>query len=186
MDKKDIKKTSSVKKPKVYDDKEDLEIRSVAYFKGSSQLLLLMVLIILFGFTFFNSLYYIGKYYQNKDAQNKGVETVEINNNKYQVLITNDSTINGTLKDSNIKEEEDLVITKVNTIIMNTNDQNENDIELTFDIRYNILENDFPVRTHASNSSDLLTRFAYSYDNKNWTYINNAISTVNSTMTPGV
>ena len=105
-----------VKTKTKYDDKEDLKIRDVAHYQKSSQVLLLFVLIVLFGFTLFNSLIYINKYYRRKQDLKNGVETIEINNSKNTIIVTNDSKINKTIKEIvkkmlEVGETEDKIIT---------------------------------------------------------------------------
>ena len=124
---------------------EDLEIKRVAYFKNSQQILLLIILIVLFTLTFFCSLFYIGKYYDAK---------LGVNDEKK-------STVKFTTK-KNVKTES----------------------VTNFDVRYNIQKNDFERKTIASTNNEVLVRFMYSYDNENWEYINNAISTSDSTLKP--
>lgn len=169
-----------VKTKTKYDDKEDLKIRDVAHYQKSSQVLLLFVLIVLFGFTLFNSLIYINKYYRRKQDLKNGVETIEINNSKNTIIVTNDSKINKTIKEN---DDDEIVIEKNSSIsLMNKDIKNMGTI--LFDVKYDIIENTFSGKLSSSNDSDLKVKFAYSYDNEHWNYINNVISTYNNTIAP--
>ena len=171
-----------VGKKKTYDDKEDLTIREVAYYKNSSQVLLLFILVVLFAFTLYNSLMYIGKYYINKNKLENDVEIIEIKNSKNSALINNEGYLEKQITD-NIEEEETVII-KTSSITLKTNKDETKDGTIKFDLKYDILENDFPININSKDDSDLRVRFAYSYDGENWTYINNAISTYESTLNP--
>ncbi len=170
-----------VKKEKQYDDKEDKRIRKAAYSSSASQILLLFVLIVLFGFTLFNSLYYIGKYYWNEKDYEKGIETIEINNKKNTVFILNQGDIDKKVSEN---DKEEIVLVNESSIELTTNKDEAKDGKITFDVKYNISENDFPVNLYSKEDSDVRVRFAYSYDNENWTYISNTISTYESTINP--
>lgn len=169
-----------VKTKTKYDDKEDLEIRDVAHYKRSSQALLLFVLIVLFGFTLFNSLMYIGKFYKNQKELSKGIETIEINNMDNTVVVTNDSKIDKTIEEN---DDDEIIIEKYSSISLMSKD-NKKDGTILFDVKYDILNNTFPGSMSSNEDSDIKVKFAYSYDNKNWNYINNVISTYNSTIAP--
>ncbi len=171
-----------VKKVKQYDDKEDKRIRKAAYSSSASQILLLFVLIVIFGFTLFNSLYYIGKYYLDKKDYEKGLETIEINNKKNTVLILNQGSVDKKITESDTEDE--IILINEGSIELLTNKEEANEGKITFDVKYSISENDFPVNIYSKEDSDVRVRFAYSYDNENWTYISNAISTYESTINP--
>ena len=55
---------------------------------------------------------------------------------------------------------------------------------ININVKYNITNNEFRNQTLASTNNDVLVRFMYSYDNENWEYINNVISTTDSTLNP--
>ncbi len=169
-----------VKTKTKYDDKEDLEIRDVAHYKKSSQVLLLFVLIVLFGFTLFNSLMYIGKYYKNKKELDKGIETIEINNMYNTVVVTNDSKIDKIIEET---DDEEIMIERHSSISLMSKD-NKKDGAILFDVKYDILKNTFPGSFSSNEDSDIKVKFAYSYDNENWNYISNVISTYNNTIAP--
>ena len=177
------KKVDSKIKEVVYDDQEDREINEVAHYKSSAQqMLLLSVLVVLFGFTFFTAVTYIIDYYKNQN--NKEVEVLEVTNLKNNLLITNHGGIDRTISEDDLKDTKKIIIEKVNTIEFSTNKGALQDGNITFDVKYNILENTFKHYPISKNNSDLMVRFSYSYDNQNWTYINNVISTTNSTINP--
>ena len=170
------------KKKKTYDDKEDLAIKEAAYYKSSSQVLLLFVLIILFGFTLFNSLMYIGKYYINKNKVNNGIEIIEIKNSKNSVLINNEGHLVKQITEN--EDNDEIILVNKSSITLETHKDEKEDGIIKFDVKYNLLKNTFLSNTTSKNDSDVRVRFAYSFDNENWTYVNNAISTYESTLSP--
>lgn len=179
MNKKGKKKTTAK-----IDGNEDLEIKSIAYFKNSSQVILLVVLIILFGFTLYSTLVFIGDYYMEKNNEFPQADVVQINNDKNRVLIINNGKIDKVINDADIKGKDDIVIENYSSIELSTNKEAEVNGTMEYDLRYNITRNDFPYNTISTNDSDVLVRFSYSYDNEEWEYLNNVISTDSSTLSP--
>ena len=145
------------------------------------QTILLFVLIILFTLTFFCSLYYIGKYYQDGNPS----EVIKINHKKNQLLITNNSEIEKVVKEEDfLDNQDDIIIENVDTIELIPNKHASQEVESNFNVRYSISENSFLNNINSSNNSPLLVRFSYSYDNENWNYVNNVISTTESNLSP--
>lgn len=142
---------------------------------------LLITLILLFCITLFISVKYIVKYHEGKKLH--GTEQrIEIKTKDANASIINNGLIEQVITSDSFKEEDEIILEKVNIIEMISNNEKENDI--SFDIKYDIIENDFKMNTNASNKSEVLVRFSYSYDNENWTYVNNALSTNNSNIMP--
>ena len=56
--------------------------------------------------------------------------------------------------------------------------------KIYFNVKLNIDKNDFNHNALATTNSELLMKISYSYDNENWTYINNVLQTNNTTITP--
>ena len=163
---------------------EDLEIKKIAHFKNSQQILLLIILISLFTLTFFCTLFYIGKYYDAKIGVDKGGKILEIRTQYDNVLITNNGNIDKTIEEEDTKYNKEYLIEKYSTIKFTTKKDAEKDGVININVRYNITNNEFRNQTLASTSNDVLVRFMYSYDNENWEYINNVISTTDSTLNP--
>lgn len=142
---------------------------------------LLITLILLFCITLFISVKYIVKYHEGKKLH--GTEQrIEIKTKDANASIINNGSIEQVITSDSYKEDDEIILEKVNIIEMISNNEKENDI--SFDIKYDIIENDFKMNTNASNKSEVLVRFSYSYDNENWTYVNNALSTNNSNIMP--
>lgn len=167
-----------------YDDKEDLEIRKVAYFKSNSSKILLIFLICLFIVMLMASFTFINSYYTKEENNNVEGEVIEINNSKNKVLIINNGIIKENINYEYFSNKNQVIIEKINKIEFNTNEGVSDNGIFSFDIRYDILENDFKRSDYSNNDSPLLVRFAYSYDSEEWTYLNNAISIDNSNITP--
>ena len=172
-----VKKKQEVK----YDGSEDIEIKKIAHYSYMSQYILFGVLIILFGFTLYSSLVYVGKYYNA--TNNEYSELIEIRNDKDKIVVTNNGELNKTLTIKDDNNGEDVIVRTYDTIEIDSKDyQNINNY--FFDIRYDIIQNDYSKNLIASSDSDVLVRFAYSKDNKEWTYINNAIKYNDINITP--
>lgn len=163
---------------------EDIEIKKVAYFKNSQQVLLLIILIVLFTLTFFCSLFYIGKYYDAKLGVNDVNKLIEITTKDNNILITNNGFIDKTITEEDTKYNKEVLVEKDSVVKFTTKKTAKNDSVTNFDVRYNIKNNDFENKVIASTNNEVLVRFKYSYDNKNWQYINNVISTSDSTLKP--
>ena len=137
MNKKGKKKTTKI------DSTEDLEIKSVAYFKNSSQVILLIVLIVLFGFTFYCTLVYIGDYYKEQKSEYPENEVFKINNDKNSVLIINNGKIEKTIAEEDTLLKDNVVIENYSSIELSTNKDAEMNGTMVYDLRYNITKNDF-------------------------------------------
>ena len=164
----------------INNEKEDLEIRKVAYFKNSQQILLLVILIVLFTLTFFCSLFYISKYYDAKINLGNGSKILEVTTKDYYMVINNKGVIDKTINNADVEYNDKITIEKVNKLTFTAKKASN----VTFNIRYNIINNDFERNAIANLNNDVLVRFMYSYDNENWEYVNNAISTTESTLKP--
>ncbi len=171
---------------KIYDDKEDKTIKKVAHSRSQnySNIILLFILIVLFGFTLYCTLVYVGGFYKEKEDLRKSSEIIEIKTNKGNAVITNTGKIERSITGQDIINRENVVLENVTSIELNTNSSSDSDAKFYFDVKYNIKKNDFPYHIIATNDSDILVRFSYSFDNENWTYVNNVISTNDSTLNP--
>jgi len=149
--------------------------------KPKTNKVLLVVLILLFCFTLFITSSYIIKY-NNELKINGNEEIIEITNKKINASIINNGTIDEKISSLVFEDEKKIVIEKENVIEIISSDDEDNTIE--FNINYNILVNEFKTNLIPSNKSEVLVKFAYSYDGDNWTYINNVISTNISNISP--
>ncbi|MBE6157031.1 MAG: hypothetical protein E7161_04750 [Firmicutes bacterium] len=167
---------------KQHDDSEDLEIKKMAYLKVPFQKFLLYTLILLF-FTLLCSSILIISYHIKSSRTNFG-ETIEITNLKNNVLIINNGKFDEKITDKSFENDNDLTIEKINTITLSTNKDSKEKGIIKFNVKYEISENDFIKNEIATNYSELLVRFSYSFDNDNWIYVNNVISTSDSNIIP--
>lgn len=171
------KRELEVKKSK-YDDKEDIEIKKIAYSKNNNILLYILMFIFIFALCFTTSKIvskYINKYRNN-------TEIVEISKYKNRVLIVNNGEIKETIDNNSFKQNDEIVIEKINTIEYIPNKNATEDNSILYDIKYSINENSFKRNLVSNKKSQVLVRFSYSIDGKTWNYINNVISTTNSTL----
>ena len=171
------KKTSSFKSRRTYDDKEDLEIKEVAYLKTASQKALFCVLLVLFGIvlgtTFLTIKDYMGK------LHSKNVETLKIEKDDYDITIVN-NTVEEDIDLSGLTSADERVLEKINYIEV----ENKSNVtkSIKYDVKLNIVKNEFAHSIYSSNDSDILVRFSYSNDKSNWNYIKNSISTTDSVL----
>ncbi len=149
--------------------------------KSDYSTVLLLTLILLFGFTFYITLQYIFSYYEKENAIQNG-EIVEINNNKISATIVNCGDIFKTINNDAFAGENEIIVENINSIEAIAN--NEDNAKIKINVKYNIIENNFSNNLIASNNSEVLVRFSYSYDQENWTYVNNVISTNTSNISP--
>ena len=168
------------KKRIIIDDSEDLEIKKIANSKPFYQKFLFYVLTFLFCIMLIISVLFVKKFC-DYDKKDNNVETIEINNKKNNILITNNGEINIEINKDSFKNKEDLLIEKISSIELTKNNKKS---EILYDIKFDVLENEFNRNDFSTLESDVLVKFSYSYDLENWKYINNVISTSESTITP--
>lgn len=173
--------TDTSSKSKI-DDKEDLEIKKVAYANNYVSLFLLVILIVLFALTLFCSIFYISRYYEKKYKIVDNAEIIQVSNIKSKSLISNNGPFEKVIDDT--LEEEELTIESYANVEVNTRNDSKDDGKLIFDVKYVINKNEFASNAISNINSDVIVRFAYSFDNENWEYIDNVISTPYSTLNP--
>ncbi len=157
---------------------EDKDIKSVAHSKRNYKLI--VESIIFFMIMALVALMFMLDYYQDKNVKNKD-KVIEYTTTNGRVLIINGGTLNEEVDSSKLDKKGQLSVERISTIEVIPNDEDE---VVNFDIRYDIKENTFERNMIATNNSALLVRFSYSYNNEDWSYINNVVSTTSSTLTP--
>lgn len=177
------KVSESVQKKKKYDDTEDLNIKKVAYSRSKSQTILLYSLIIIFIFTLSYTTIEIISRYSNKRKNN--TEIIEVMSNKDRVVIINNGKINQVLTNDSFKEDEnELIIERINSIELFSNNNTNRNSNILYNVRYNITKNTFNNELFKKNGSQIKVKFSYSKDGIDWTYIDNVISIPESTISP--
>lgn len=149
--------------------------------KSEVNIVLLVTLILLFGFTFYITVQYVVSFYMKENTYNEG-EIIKIDNKNISAAILNEGEILETINNNSFTNKDEIIIEKINSIEAIAN--NDEKTEIKINVKYNILENDFTNNLIATNKSEALVRFSYSYDLDNWTYINNVISTNSSNISP--
>lgn len=149
--------------------------------KNEANKFLLVVLSLLFCFTLYITLNYVGKYYYNQKPKDNE-EIIEVKTEKISASIINSGTIKQTISEDSFGDKKEIIIETIDSIEVLSNEDKEN--IFNYNVRYDITKNDFHANTILSNRSEVLVRFSYSYDNKEWIYINNAITTNTSNITP--
>lgn len=142
---------------------------------------LLVTLILLFFFTLFISFSYIIKYTQVTSLYKNG-EIIEIKTKKLNSTIINNGIIERTINKDSFDNTKELVLENINVIELKPT-TNENS-KMKYDVKYNISVNDFKQNAISTRKSEVLVRFSYSFDNENWIYINNVITTNISNISP--
>lgn len=160
---------------------EDLEIKKVAHSKSYIQTLLLIILIILFALTLFCACFYIGKYYEAKNKVKGDTELIEINKEYNKSLITNNGPFEKVIDDT---LDEDAIVESYANVELTTDDDSKNDGLLVYDVKYEIIKNDFPFNPIATISSGILVRFSYSFDNKEWISTGYVLTAPDLTLSP--
>lgn len=173
------KKVTTIQK-KRYDDQEDLEIKKIAYLKTNSQKVLFCVLLVLFGIMLGTAILSITKYY----SQKRNNSIIEISNSNNKITIVNNETISKTIHKSLFTNDKEIVLENIDTLELIANKDNDTNSVIQYNVKYNIIKNEFWNNLFANSDSEVLVRFSYSLDGKNWNYINNVLSTANSTINP--
>ena len=164
---------------KTYNNRE--QIKKVAHSKNYIQILLLIILIVLFALTLFCSCFYIGKYYEAKNKVKGNAELIEISKKSNKSLITNNGPFERVIDDT---LSEDVLIESYANVELSTNDDSENDGVLVYDVKYEIIQNDFTFNPISNISSDILVRFSYSFDNKEWKSTDYVLTAPSTTLNP--
>lgn len=164
-------------------DEEDLEIKNVAYSKPNKSMMVI-ILVIFFVLMLITTIFYIYTYNKNDKKLDNDKPVLKINNDKNDIFIINNGNFNQTISSKSFEESNSLKIEKINVIEL-WSKKDALDIQtVNFNVRLNIFENDFSKSTIANNNSELLMRVSYSYNNEDWTYINNVLTTDNTTISP--
>lgn len=142
---------------------------------------LLTILILLFCFTFYITTQYVKKY-NNTFKSKANEEIIEIKKDNVKVSIINNKEIEKTISSESFENGNEVIVENINIIevISNSNENNK----VKYDVKYNIIENDFENNFISTSKSEVFVRFAYSFDNENWQYINNVITTNSSNIIP--
>lgn len=169
---------------KKYDDKEDNTIKEVASYKENSySKVVFCFLIVILGFSIANTIISFNSYKKNKDEFMNKENVIEIKRFKDNILIVNDGNINEKISDHNFDENGNFKIERITSIQLK-NEKDGEDSKVSYNLRYDILENNFEKNAIPKSNSDVKVKFYYSYDKKEWTSINNVISTTESTINP--
>lgn len=163
------------------DKREENKLQDTINKKNNTNKFLLITLIILFFITLYISIQYIIKYQVSK-MPDENEQIIEIKTKETNATIINNGVIEKKIDNNTFASEKEVIIENINAIEMISNNNDHSSIK--FDVKYNISKNDFKENDIANNNSEVLVRFSYSFDNKNWTYVNNVISTSSSNISP--
>lgn len=171
---------------KKYDDKEDNTIKEVAEFKDNSSnysKIIFCVLIMILGFSIANLFISFNSYKKSKLDFMPNDNTIEIKRHKDNILIINNGIIEEKITNDNYNKDGNYMIERIVSIEIKSN-KNGEDSKAQYNLKYNILENEFNKNALPSTDSEVIVRYSYSHDLKEWNYINNVLSTNESTINP--
>ena len=181
MNKKVREVSKSVIKQKKYDDKEDLDIKEMAYTHTKRETYLLYTVIIIFIFI----LCYLTFDFASKFANKDNPVVYESGYNRNQVVIVNNGIIKEEVSNKSFtNNNNELVVEKINSIELIADKKLDKKAQIKYDLKYDISKNTFTNNLYSSSNSEVLLRISYSRDGENWTYINNVLSTPDSTINP--
>lgn len=163
------------------DDNEDIEIRKIAHNKSEN--CTLVFLVIVFFLILITTLTYICLYNKGKNVEDRE-KIIEISKGNNKVLISNVGEITETYSNEMFLNKEKITIERINSIELIAKENVLKEEKIYFNVKLNIDKNDFNHNALATTNSELLMKISYSYDNENWTYINNVLQTNNTTITP--
>ena len=163
------------------DENEDIEIRKIAHNKSEN--CTLVFLVIVFFLILITTLTYIFLYNKGKNVEDRE-KIIEISKGNNKVLISNVGEITETYSNEMFLNKEKITIERINSIELIAKENVLKEEKIYFNLKLNIDKNDFNHNALATTNSELLMKISYSYDNENWTYINNVLQTNNTTITP--
>ncbi len=167
---------------KKYDDKEDMEIKEIAYSKITIPRILFYVLIALFLIMLCSTTILMKNY--NHLKNNKDSEVISIVNDKNRVTIFNNGYISQSIEEGSFTKGNKILKVNINSIELTSNKNAIKDGVITYNIKYDITKNDYPRNVINTNDSEVLVRFSYSYDGTEWIDIKNVISSPSFTISP--
>lgn len=166
------------------DDREDLEIKKVAYSKLKYKKIILILLLIFFISTVISTIIYGVSYNEFTTVSENTIKVFEVTENKNQLVLINSSEIYEKITDISFNKENFKVIETINIAELSIDKGVLKSETINLNVRLKMLENDFKLNDIATNKSPVLIRVSYSYDNEKWDYIKSVLSYNDSTLTP--
>lgn len=162
---------------KKYDDKEDKSIKKIALKKENIFYKYIFCLcIIIVGVCISLSVIFFD---QKKNVYKTNSNLIEFRTKNKKVSIVNNGKIRENINDNKFTDDK-YVLTKVNSLSVISN-QDDN---IKYNVRFNIYHNDYIKKNYSLADSDILAKFYYSYDNNDWTVINNVLRTQQGELKP--
>ena len=172
--------TKKVVKKVIEEVQEDKNIKKVANSCCNCQSFSCCALIVLFAFVLLSSVTLMAKNYWQKSYN----EIISKSNFKNNVLIVNNGDVKKSINNTSFNNDSKITITNINSIELTTNKNASEKGVVAYDVKYEVNKNSFKKNMFATTDSEVLVKFSYSYDGENWTYINNALTTLESTVNP--
>ena len=116
---------------------------------------------------------------QKKNVYKTNSNLIEFRTKNKKVSIVNNGKIRENINDNKFTDDK-YVLTKVNSLSVISN-QDDN---IKYNVRFNIYHNDYIKKNYSLADSDILAKFYYSYDNNDWTVINNVLRTQQGELKP--
>lgn len=178
---KQINKDHEIDRVKIYID-DDSELDKIAFSKmpivNKSIMLYFVILIIVAICTVIQ----VDGYIERRKSFEGTDNVIEIKESNAKIELFNNGSV-PTINDSVILNSNatEATVETINHITLTLNKSLDKEVSHKYNIRYRIYENEFDK---IDNTASLLVRFSYSLDNQTWTYINNPLTTTNSTLMP--
>lgn len=180
---KQINETYEQDRVKIFIDNDNDELDKIAFKKVHFVNKYIIFYSFIFVAILICSIWQIYNYVEKKKTYEGINKVVEISSGDSKLEIFNDNFVPD-YKTSGIYNENktEATVQNINRLELSLDKDIKSKIIYNYNVRYRIYDNlsEYSI----DNNPTLLVRFSYSTDNKNWTYVNNVISTTNSTLMP--
>lgn len=168
---------------KIFIDGDTDELDKIAFKKVHYVNKFIVFYSVIFVAILICSIWQIYNYVEKKRTYEGFNKTVEISSRDSKLVIFNDNYV-PSYKNAGIFNEDrtEATVQNVSRLELSLNKDLKSKVVYNYNVRYRIYDN--LSKYSIDNNPSLLVKFSYSTDNKNWTYVNNVISTTNSTLMP--
>lgn len=180
---KQINDTYEQDRVKIFVDSDNDDLDKIAFKKVRFINKYIVFYIIIFIAIFICSIWQIYNYVEKKKAYDGLNKVIEISSHDSKIAIFNDSNV-PSYKTAGIFNETktEAIVQNIDKIELSLDKDLKSKVIYNYNVRYRIYDNSSVYSM--DNEPTILVRFSYSTDNKNWVYVNNVISTTNSTLMP--
>lgn len=182
---KQLNDTIQIDRVGIFVDANIDELDKIAKKKEPNQnRLVIVAFFIIFVGVCITTYFQVSSYYEREKLLKNSSSIVEVTSKNDKLTISNNSEVP-------LIDAKNLAANKVTETTVENNSKLTLEVDKKaksksthlYNIRYRIKKNDYNYLTTV-NEPEVLVRFAYSIDGANWNYVNSALSTTNSTLTP--